>query len=256
VSVKAPTVTTPFFPEPDLAALDLLACDISRATHDQGQWFLSWRMAAQAARVRIGGASSTFRTLTEWVPGLPMWNPEHEVAVCLFLMTSAMECWTFALNALGFGLSPAQFYDIRKESDLKQVSARLLLDRRPHRGFQETFPGVMALWRDHSSSLEVIFDNHSVSKHRHMGLTGWTSRQDPPDRFLELAGVVHPLEAWPFRAPLQRMPLHRRPKLAQVNRPRELEHFVDLIDLKREFDEVAAATPATALADVSARWVR
>lgn len=237
-----------------LNEIDGVAYILSRSENfgNEADWLANWRNALNGVQSRSDGMQHSYRNLTEWLPGLPLWNPDNEVAVCLFFMDSTLECWTFALNALGFGVLPSQFHDIGNSASLKRISPECIIGKlnRRSQGFDTVFPSVSELWRQNEESIRIIIENHDVSKHRHWNLFGWASRADPPPGILEAHGVSSWLGLGPYRVPMSQILLPRDPKLPRRERQSGLNHWVDLIQLKPKFDHILDMTSKLALKDV------
>jgi hypothetical protein len=87
-----------FHTNPPLNALDDFALIASQTYNfgDRASWFLGFRLAISGMLARRAGAERHYRMLTDWVASVPLRDHEHELAVCLFCMDSAVECWVFS----------------------------------------------------------------------------------------------------------------------------------------------------------------
>lgn len=93
--------------------LDAAASAVSRAS-DRGNWFFTFRRSMSGVTSRLYGLSRHYEGVHEWYMRFP--HPtieiEYHVASILFSMDSAIECFTYALNALGNGIEPTAFHDV------------------------------------------------------------------------------------------------------------------------------------------------
>jgi hypothetical protein len=87
-------------------------------------------------------------------------------------MDSALECFTFALNALGSVVMPSGFRDVTDAKALKRIEpSEILGDTRttppkpPRAGYQAVFPTVQRTWLKEQKLIDRIRDLHDVSKH-------------------------------------------------------------------------------------------
>jgi hypothetical protein len=243
-----------FRSDPTLNAIDDFAYSACQSQNfgDRGKWFLAFRLATSGFITRRAGAEAAFRTLTEWLPGMPLRNHEHELALCLFNMDSALECWVFALNAIGYGVRPTAFLDMTSDSQLKRISPDNIFGKPTNRvaGYDVVFPTVAAVWRARESMIRIIIDNHDVSKHRYANFWGGQMRSDPPPEILHALGVASASQLPLPMVPMQQVLLPREPKLAFQNRSGDLAHWIDLVDLKKEFDAVMDHTTEVVLSDL------
>jgi hypothetical protein len=241
-----------FHQDPVLNELDDVAHAASLRFGNDGNWFLSFRLATYAVLARQRGADTSHRLLTQWLPGLPLTDHEQELAVCCFCMDSAIECWVFALNALGYGVLPASFLDIRDEGALRRISIENVIGKRPIEGWTELYPSVSQLWKAGEDRLRLIMNNHDVSKHRHSNFWGGTLRNDPPEELLQSFGLSSAAQL-PFHStPMKSILVPKEPKLALENHPKDLAQWRDLSDVKTEFDDLMVKTAACALEDARA----
>jgi len=122
---------------------------------------------------------------------------DYHLTAILFNMHSAIECFTFALNALGNSVYVKGFWDITNKQELRQIGATKILEADPvyHKtskdGFKKYFPRTQKLWRSNEDMLTIIRENHDVSKHRETIFRGGESRNDPPRGFFESLGVTY-----------------------------------------------------------------
>jgi len=243
-----------FLADPTLDALDTPALTACQGYNfgDRGSWFLCFRGAVSGMLSRRAGADRHYRILTDWVATSPFRDHEHELAVCLFCMDSAIECWAFALNAIGFGVGQASFLDVAVHQDLRRVSPENIIGNTARRivGYDLLFPNLAQLWRNHEAEIRMIMDNHDVAKHRHAIFWGGTVRNDPPQEILQAFGV-HQAADLPFPAqPMLEVALPRQPRLPPSALPSDLTQWVELQRIKEQFDRLMDRTGELALSDL------
>ncbi len=111
----------------------------------------------------------------------------------LFCMDSAIECFTFMLNALGQAVDRTAFRDISTTKGLRNIGPRDIIGTtadKPMSGYERLFPSLQAYWLENTELLELIMANHDVSKHRHSPPQSVQARQDPPAGYFEAMGIV------------------------------------------------------------------
>ncbi|MCX5674297.1 MAG: hypothetical protein NTX87_04760 [Planctomycetota bacterium] len=179
------------------------------------------------------------------------------MAVCLFCMDSAVECWVFALNAVGFGVGTRSFLDVSDDQALRRVSPENIIGKPASRiaGYDALFPNLVQLWRSHETDIRMIMSNHDVAKHRHSNFWGGAVRNDPPPELLQAFGVRKSAEL-PFPLhPMKQVLLPRQPKLPLKDLPRDLSQWVELQEIKQQFDKLMSRTAEVALDDLRANVV-
>lgn len=130
-------------------------------------------------------------------------------------MDSALECLTFAINALGFGVNPDVFLDITSARRLRIISPLNVLGSENVKalsGYGIVYPSVQQLWRSKETLLKVIFDQHAASKHRKTAFRGGTLRSDPPEGFYQELGIGDDPSARAGYCPMETILLHPQPK--------------------------------------------
>jgi len=99
-------------------------------------------------------------------------DTDSRIGEILFGMDSAIECFVFALNAVGYLKSPSAFCDITTAPGLKQIRPDNIVcgnpndKKNPLPGYSSTFPRIVAHWTKHQSLITEIMMFHDVSKHR------------------------------------------------------------------------------------------
>ena len=164
-------------------------------------WVLTYRYAIRAMMARILTVDRDYRKLNEPGCGLaPIyesatpkdrneWNViwESYARVLFFAMDSSLECFTYALNALGYLLFPSDFIDITNDKKLRQISPSKLFAPPKEKGhpayyaFQKLFPRICANWSANCDLIAKIVEYHDATKHRHSAVVG----QGPECHFLK-----------------------------------------------------------------------
>jgi len=156
---------------------------------------LTFRYSIRAMLARILIVDREYRSLNQTGQGTSTedtmrtqkdrnhWNMvwESYAGVLFFAMDSSIECFTHALNAMGYLLKPADFIDITNDNKLKQVSLANLLDPpKPNANkpafatCQNLFPKICRHWSFHRGLISQIIEYHDASKHRHSVVIGHT----------------------------------------------------------------------------------
>jgi hypothetical protein len=156
-------------------------------------WILTYRYAIRAMLARIKTVDRDYRHLNE--PGCGMapieemplkasneWNViwESYAGVLFFAMDSSLECFTNALNALGYLLNPCEFIDITTDEKLKRITPAYLLDpptksNATHSAYGpclKLFPRICAHWSANRGLVTQIIEYHDATKHRHSAVVG------------------------------------------------------------------------------------
>ena len=110
-----------------------------------------------------------------------------------FQVDSALECLTFALNALGWAAMPSGFWDVTDGRALRCISPLDILGtprRDPKPGYTTIFPSLQTLWQSQGRLIGQIRDLHDVSKHRQTIYVGGQRRLDTPVGFYESLGIA------------------------------------------------------------------
>ncbi len=165
---------------------------------NKSDWFSTFRGGLYGFYSRINGVRRHFYQVHAWIPTLctPS-DTEYHLSAILFNMDSAIECFAFALNALGNSVYVEGFRDITNSTSLRKISPKDLLnctnDKQPLDGFAKYFPRTQKLWINRRDLLDIIFENHDVSKHRETVYRGGKCRNDPPAGFFEALGITDKL---------------------------------------------------------------
>lgn len=202
----------------DLSPLGPLDTFCLLATQDYnlggaGNWFYYFRSGLQGMRARLYGVSLHFFEVHAWRPYIrSMMENEYHLSSIFFNMDSAIECFIFAMNALGTAVAPSEFCDVANDSELRKIAPSNILGtwnkvgsrtRAPLPGYGKYFPTLQKYWQDQRQFLSLITEQHDVSKHRSRVFAGGSIRKDPPPGFFEklripddksLRHQFHPME--------------------------------------------------------------
>ena len=122
--------------------------DFGQVLHDEpkiakpANWILTYRFAILAFVARILSIEREYRNLNELGIGMAPheemttpearneWNVvwESYAGVLFFAMDSSLECFSYALNALGYLIRPDDFIDVTSDQKLKRITPANLLD--------------------------------------------------------------------------------------------------------------------------------
>ena len=235
--------------------LGLTACQ--KANYGNARnWFYPFRSGLNGFHSRMSGAAHHYQMIYAWLPQA-RWPKEFEYHISTFFFhaDSALECLTFALNSLGYGIFGDGFLSVSDERSLRQISPNLMLDglggrRAPASatGFNRVFSKTKALWRSNISLIELVFEQHDVSKHRHTIYDGGSMRTDAPAGFWDLVQVEE--SDRPRFFPMKEVILGndlRKP--LEKRRHQEIEEWVYLEDIAAEFFDFISKTGHSILED-------
>jgi len=162
-----------------------------------GDWFGEFRNGLYGFYARLYGVQHHYSEVHAWLPRVRIpTETEYHLASTLFQMDSALECLTFAVNALGWAAMPSGFRDVTDEGALRRISPLDILGDstrptpdRPQPGYASIFPSFQVLWQSQVRLIGQIRDLHDVSKHRRSIFVGGKRRLDSPDGFYESLGI-------------------------------------------------------------------
>lgn len=184
-----------FFLEFEFASLEVLDKIALVACQDcnlgnRGDWFGCFRGGLHGLHARVYAVRGHFYDVHAWVPSrrLPV-ETESQVSTILFNMDSAIECFVFMLNALGWAIAPDQFLDVTDGKTLKRIAPRNIVGTQSVLGYSTYFPSLQRHWAAHTELLQMITDQHDVSKHRTAISQGGQHRSDAPAGFYESLGI-------------------------------------------------------------------
>jgi hypothetical protein len=160
---------------------------------DRGNWFYYFRASAQGVDSRVYGISLHYYELHAWLPKRRhRTETEYHLASLFFNMDSVVECFVYMMNALGFAADALSFKDITNQKAMRAIAPRNVIGdakQSPLVGYGKFFPNVQKLWVDNRALIELIMEQHDVTKHRFAyGLNG-RSRNDPPPGFFESLNI-------------------------------------------------------------------
>ena len=219
-------------------------------------WFGEFRGGLYGFYARLSGLANHYKEVHAWLP-----RPrgpteiEYHLAGLFFCTDSAVECFTFALNALGFSTRRSGFRDITDARALRKISPRDLIGDQheitPHSGYSELFPMVQEHWRSNADLIRTIQELHDVSKHRQTIYTGGRMRLDPPEGFYERLGIPDIPAQRALFWPAAEILLKPEPKTPAILRkvPYPLEQVQLLEDLIARFVSFIDKTGELALLD-------
>lgn len=240
----------------------LLSCQAYNFGNDS-DWFGSFRGGLYGSYARVHGICSHYHAVHAWMPRprLPS-ETEYHLAALFFNMDSFIECVTYALNALGFcASSETGFRDVTCEKGLKRISPYDILGRlnsnppQPYLSeYDKYFPGVRKYWESKKDLINMIFEQHDVSKHRETIFVGGKCRTTPPLGFFESIGIDPKNSSqnalfWP----MEEIIIKSDPKIPRKDRtPQPAEGRVLLEILVPEFQKFVEKTGELALSDAKA----
>jgi hypothetical protein len=218
---------------------------------DHGRWLGAFRGGCKGFQVRLYAVERHYAELHAWQLRC-RWHlePEYQLASIFFGMDSALECFLYAMNALGYGAHPTDFVDITTEKGLKSIAPWMILggvSRPAHPAFSHHYPRVSSIWHQHRDLIDEIQRQHDVSKHRTSIYRGGQSRMDPPPGFYARLGLP---ENDPRRfdfAPMAEVILDPDPKRPGSS-PRQNVKYEDLRTLEGLCGEFATLVEMSCLA--------
>lgn len=240
----------------ELDKFALLACqgyNLGNST----DWFGSFRGGLFAFHWRVFGVNRHFQEVHAWVPRpRNLAEAEYHLASIFFHMDSALECFVFALNALGNSAAPNDFRDITSESALRQIAPSDITGtakRPPLPGYRAFFPTLQAEWNTQATLLAIIVDQHDVSKHRETIFVGGQMRMYRPPGFFENLGIQNNPTAQAFFSPMGEIILKRDPKRPRARRGAQQQSSQVLLeDICNDFCAFINRSCELALADAKA----
>jgi len=223
-------------------------------------WFGAFRGGLYAYYARLYGVTTHFKVVHAWLPypRIPC-ETEYHLASIFFNMDSAIECFTFALNALGCIVAPADFRDVTHARKLRKICPYDIIGNahlarqpviQPLVGYSKIFPKLQEYWLQHTALIEKIKEQHDVSKHRKTIYNAGETQLDPSTGFYENMGIPNDPMIRALYRPMAEIILEKDPKQPNITRtPQTLSDQVLLEDLSMEFLEFVNETGRTTLAD-------
>ena len=182
---------------------------------DRGNWFYYFRASAQGVDSRVYGIDLHYYELHAWLPKYRhRTETEYHLASLFFNMDSVVECFVYMMNALGYAADPPSFKDIADARATRAIAPRNVIgDARqsPLVGYGKFFPNVQKLWLYNRSLIELIMEQHDVSKHRFAYSLNGRHRNDPPPGFFESLNIN---ERFKYQfSPMEEILLDTEPKI-------------------------------------------
>lgn len=202
-------------------------------------WFFPFRGGLNGFHARMAGAEHHYNLMHGWVPQpRSVKETEYHLASLFFHLDSAIECLVFTMNAIGYAVQEDGFHNINDDKFLRRISPSNILGRPQSRsgqlkGYLTIFPRTTALWASHIDMLNIIFEQHDVSKHRHIIYLGGSSRNDPPSGFWDSLEI--PEEYRPEFAPVREVILGKNLKQPSKDWSNNAEEFVYLEEVVVDF---------------------
>lgn len=206
---------------------------------DRGNWFYYFRASSQGIDSRVYGIKLHYYDLHAWLPKRRhRTETEYHLASLFFNMDSVVECFVYMMNALGFAADPPSFKDITDQKAMRAIAPRNVIGdtkQSPLAGYSKFFPNVQQLWVDNRELMELIMEQHDVSKHRFAyGLNGRYRNDSPPGFFESLS--INPKFKYEF-SPMEEILLDTEPKVHfdQRTKSRAYEDAKKLEPVAEEF---------------------
>lgn len=234
----------------ELDEFALLACQEFNLGNEP-DWFGSFRGGLYGFHARIHGVQVHYRALHNWLP-LRHRTPsdtDYHLSSVFFNMDSAIECFTFALNALGFAAFREGFNDITDSNKLRKIAPQNILGNLPYMkalpGYLKIFPNVQNYWQENRQILDRIFELHDVSKHRTTIYRGGQLSMESPPGFFESLGIKPGDTGAMLVRPHKEIILEKEPKIPRKERarpdPKTRETLEELLPRYGEFLRTSAS---------------
>lgn len=234
----------------------LLACQ-EYNLGGKGDWFGCFRGGLYGFYSRIYGVHFHYYEVHAWrLSHRMLREPEYHLAQIFFNMDSAIECFTFAMNALGNAVAPSDFLNVTDERSLKRITPANILGTKtqaPQRGYARYFPTLQTYWQANEALLTTIVEQHDVSKHRSTIYVGGKYRTDMPPGFLEQLGIDAESAMRFEYSPMEEILLKPEPKVPRGKKT-PVANYEDLETLESigpRFCEFINQTSKEALADAT-----
>jgi hypothetical protein len=160
--------------------LRVMATRIEQAHGDTGGWRILFQDGLRGFVARITTVMQGLLRLDapfqvpadQLVPEQWAIDTDRLTGEIFFGMDSAIECFVFAMNAVGYLKSPAGFCDITTPAGLKRIRPDNMVNnnpgdkRNPLPGYAAVFPRIVAHWARNQPLIAEIMEYHDVSKHR------------------------------------------------------------------------------------------
>ena len=240
--------------EDQLDDLALLACQDYNCGNTEN-WFLSFRRGLGGMRARLAGLAYHRSCVFDWHNERIFSvrdHLDHHVTCMLFCMDSALECLVFALNALGQIVLSAGFPDVRDVDALRTISPSAVITEPKAKPWRTVFPSFQAHMLASQPAINIIVDNHDVSKHRHPGIMGGKARSDAPVGWFERRGVGPDSPLRVVIAPMEYVNIQKDPKVPMDQLPTDHSGWTSLEPIVEDFLAMMRKACELALADAKA----
>lgn len=160
---------------------------------NKGDWFGCFRGGLYGMYARLYGVQFHYKYIHSWESKITqMRQVESHLATIFFNMDSSLECFTYALNALGWIANPSQFLDVEYDTSLKKIKPSNIYGGTKVasiQGYANVFPNLQSHWVASKNLIVKIVEQHDVSKHRENICVGGKGRSDPPPGYEEVIVV-------------------------------------------------------------------
>lgn len=185
---------------------------------DKGDCFLHFRGGKSGLFARVAGVQIHYRKVHSWNLEIIPVPVEYHLSSILFNMDSAIECMSFSLNALGCIADSAQFHDVTDIRALKRINPYNIIGRPPNynrdfvSGYDTYFPNLKKYWQENRDLIQIIAEQHDVSKHRTMIYQGGKINLNPPPGFFRKLGIKDNKGMQMLCSPMEEILLIQQPK--------------------------------------------
>jgi len=225
---------------------------------DVSKWFNTFRSGLYGFYLRLHGVETHYQEAHTWIPRpRHPFETEYHLTSVLFNMDSSLECFVFALNALGYAAAPDGFRSVTERKALQNVFPRDIIGtvsankiKNQLAGYEKVFPTTRKYWMEKRALIDAICELHDVSKHRHTIFWGANKSTDPPRGFYEQLGIAgmrdEEMRYWPDAEII----LRNNPKAPEVDRsPDRRKDWPTLEALAGEFVRFVNQTGSLVLTD-------
>jgi len=208
---------------------------------DKGDWFGQFRGGLYGLYARVAGVQIHYYKVHSWNLEIIPVPVEYHMSSILFNMDSAIECMVFSLNALGYIADSEKFHDVTDVRTLKRINLYNILGRPPKYekdfvlGYDEYFPNLKKYWQKNRGLIQIIAENHDVSKHRKTIYIGGKYNLNPPPGFFKKLGIEDNKAMQILYSPMEEIILEYHPKTTLRQREKEKDQFTYLEIIAEEF---------------------
>jgi hypothetical protein len=216
----------------EIDSIALKACQIYNY-ENLNNWFLTFRMGKIGFYSKLFGIRRHFREMHLWEQPNDQVALEYHIASVFFHMDSAIECFVFMLNALGYGIEPPLFRNINNEKELRNIFPKNITGIHKKdlvEGYNKYFPNLKNFMVSDRSLMEIIANHHDISKHRKSIFAGGKREVDSVKRLAELTSLS--IEEVVMATPFKEIIMESDPKKIRnlesnkLNEPDKLEEIV------------------------------